>query len=428
MGLFSPTPGKETPANDTPVALAPDYRNALVQSRYSNTTSLLSNVTGTPVQTTYYRQHSGADEEQIGLQLDDIATYQSYQRINNLIIKFEGRPAFSFDAVQAVSSEEGTGWIIADVSPMLGDMFVRDIGDGRAGLYQITAQPELRSYAMDKIYLVTFMLLDIVTPAIQDNLDRKVVKEYYYTKDSALSGGNALITEENYTLMRELLGIQPILLRRLYEVGYFNPEETMVTRESTGYLVYDEDLVNFLTMIIAVQDVVAMKPIKRINTQVGSGFGYTKSLNVYDALLQGNPDILLTCPQHRYRYGRRQFFGTRFYGGANFSKIDYFLLSHKIDYNGMGYDNIPGLPRGYFPSEEAIVEEENYWSAGFYIGEPANEFEKLVYDFCFKNIRDRASILAYAKKALSLTGQDALYQYGVLIMMIQVSRRILAGD
>lgn len=425
--LYNPQTGAKDPVVDDPKVFNPEYKSSIVDSVYTNQTSLLSNVTGTPVRTNYYRQHAGKSEEQIGLQLEGSAVYQSYAKIHNLIMKFDGKPAFQFDPEKAQSTEEGVAWVIADLSPKLGDMFTRDIGDGRGGLYQLTQQPELRSYAADKVYLITFKLIDYLTEAIESDLESKVVKHYYYSKDSVLSGGNALITAENYDLTRNLLASVPVLVNRLYQVGYFNPEETIVLNPESGVLIYDESLVRFLARVIPVNAIGRLKPIHVINLQVGVNFGYNTTQTVYDALMTGNEQLLRSCNNKQYKYSRNQLVTTRRYANPSFTKLTHYIVDNQIKYNGMGLDVDYGVD--YVINDVEPTEEvTGYFSDGFFNGSPANEFERLTYEFCFKNVRDRAGLFDYISKFHELSDRDVVYQTGVLVMMIMVSRRVLIGD
>lgn len=430
MPIYTPNTGGRTdvPAAETPKILPDEYRHSLVTSQRVNNTSLLSNVTGIPIVVDYYRQHLGASEESVGLQLDDINTYQSYELIHRLILKFESKPSYSFDPETAQSTEDGTAWVMADLAPIVNDMFVRDIGDGRAGLYQITEQPELRSYAAEKVYLITFKLLSIMDAAIDANLLSKVVKNYYYSKDSVLSGGNALLTKENYDVTRALLGTLPAMISKLYSIAYFNPEETIVLMAELSDVIYDEQLVRFLNMVVPLEALDRIKPIKLINLQVGVDFNYNASQNVYDAILKGNKELLAVAPRVGYLYQRTQFIGTRFYGNPGFTKIGYFIAQQKMQYNGTAINSIWGTVNTIIPDTTPQDEVPSYFSDGFFNGVPANAFEKLTYDFFFNGIRDREGILSYIESAYSLPDKDYVYQVGVLIAMVQICRRVLIGD
>ena len=65
---------------------------------------------------------------------------------------------------------------------------------------------------------------------------------------------------------------------------------------------------------------------------------------------------------------------------------------------------------------------------GFYNGQPSNEFELLVSNFFFEGIRNRHAVLHFAKSLFELSQNDFVYQVGPVILMIQLSRKILSGD
>lgn len=432
MGAFTPGVGDNptVPTPSGPKIYDDTYKSSVVDSVYVNGTSLLTFVTGTPVRTQYYRQYLGADEVPISIQLDDIATYQSYTRINDMIMKFDGKPAYSFDTDTAESSETGAAYVIFELTPIVGDVFIRDIGDGRAGIYTVEGQPELRSFAADKVYYITFKLLGVMTQSIQDNLDSKVVKDYYYSKDSALKGGNALLTKERVDNVRELMRLSFLITQLLIRRNYYNPEETIAFKDpDTLKLYYDPYLTRFLSYILPYREILGVKPINLITTQVGVSYNYNDQLTVYDALLQCNKDLLPAVAKSMFVYSRNQFFGTRTYGSPMMTKIDYFYQVEQLEYTGIdrSYPSINGYIR--YPDTTPFNQNVNfYFSEGFYEGTPANEFERLTYDFFFNKIRDRDALLKYAKSALSLPEKDLLYQGGVIVAMIELSRKVLTGD
>lgn len=432
MAIFTPSVGDNpsVPTPDGPKAYDAQFRPSIVESRYNNTTSLLSNVTGTPVRVNYYRQYLGKDEQAMGFQMDNVAVYQSYTLIHNLILKFQGKPGYSFDTDKAESTETGTAYVIFDLAPLTGDMFMRDIGDGRAGLYQVEGQPELFNFSADKVYLITFKLLYVVTAEVQANLDSRVVKELHYSKDSVLKGGNALLTSEDVESVKELMKMSYVITQLVLETGYYNPEETIVIpkESSADDIIYDPFLAKFLSYVLPLKEVFGSKPINLISTQVGVNYNYTAPKTVWDAILLKSPGLLAVAPKKLYLYSRRQFWGTRTYGGPIYTKIPYFLSANKLDYSGRGY--LYMTPYNAVPAAqpEPITEINSYFSEGFYVGSPANLFEKLIYDMAFNDITDRKALLDYAKTIPTLPPKDILYQGGVIVLMIEGARRVLAGD
>ncbi|UVD41803.1 hypothetical protein KPN8_12 [Klebsiella phage KPN8] len=431
MGVFTPGTG-DNPTVTTaegPKIYADDYKSSIVDSVYVHGTSLLTFVTGTPVRTQYYRQYLGADEVPVGPQLDDINTYQSYTRINDLIMKFEGKPAYSFDTDTAESTETGGAYVIFDLNPIQGDVFIRDIGDGRAGIYVVEGQPELRSYAADKVYFIQFKLIGLMTQAIEDNFNSKVVREYYYSKDSALNGGNALLSKDRLDGVKELMRLSFAITQQLLRKNYFNPEETITFKnEEDGFVYYDPYLTRFLTYVLPYREFLGVKPINLINTQVGVKHNYNDQLTVYDALLQMNKDLLAVVPRKMHVYSRRQFFGTRTYGSPLMTKIDRFYQVEKLEFDGIQRLNLPVNGYILYPDPEPGSEEDFYFSNGFFDGVPANEFERLTLDFFFNKVRDRDALLAYAKTVLTLPDKDLAYQGGVVVAMIELSRKVLTGE
>ena len=255
----------QTIIGETPVpkreerAMEPAYRHSLVESQYVPHTSLLSFVSGEPTLVEWYRGSYAEDEAQQAFEPDSLETYSSYKRINHLIVKLNGKPAYTFDNIKAESNDTINGFVLFDLVPNIGDLLIKDIGDGRAGLYKLTEQPEIFTTAADKCYGFEARLVAIVTQSIMDNLNSKVIEELHYQKDMAVAGGNAILTREDRDLNRELYQLQQGIVDEILGRHYFSDEDTIVIPNDEKDWLYDPYLAKFLSYVIPTQ-LMGMRP------------------------------------------------------------------------------------------------------------------------------------------------------------------------
>lgn len=424
MAIINTNFGTKQDKPSGPKILPEQYHHTLVDSKYTPGTSLLSNVTGTPVKVEYYRQNLGASEEQMGLQLDDIRTYQSYSRVHNLIIKFQGAQDFDHDQSTGESSEGGTAFVIFDLTPLMGDMWIMDRGDGRAGLYQITANPQIKAIVNDKVYEVEYKLLGWVTQSVMNNLNSKVIEELYYSKDSALNGGNAVITADDCKSDETLNNWMLEIIRYMFVKFYWNPEDTFkipnfCENEEDGiqHNIYDPYLVKFLADTLPLKLIGRNKPISILNHQVGINYGYSDVITVWDLFYKEDWNLLKVITKEMYLQDRRDFRGTRSYGTFFNSKFDAIIIN-----DVKNYSNLPGpyiTYNWYYGPKSYGTEEIGYvFTDKFYCGSYGNDFEKLLVDVFKNGVVDKAKILQACKCYYDYPFQLQPYYGGLLVRMI----------
>lgn len=422
--------GQETPPEpEAPKIYHEQYRHSLVVGTYQPETSLLSMVQGTPFEVEYYRQRIEADEEPQPFDPENAATYNSYVRIRKLIIKSDGDGAFNFNPEKGESSEMYTGWVTYDVAPIRGDVFISEITDGRAGLFQITEQVEPPAFTANKVYRITFQMVGILQKYWADELGRRVVQELVYSRDSALSGGVGLITEEDFNLEGELFGWRTTIGNWIMRKFWWNPERTIAYNVSgdtnvRGGYVYDQYLVNFLCAVIE-PDMRTMYPtITQFSTQYGGrDFGMYGTINIWEVLLRGDFNLLSECPKGASMIGVDRLVNSRLYGNLRSSKFTYFICTDPEEYKlYKEYFNMDGFPI-LRPSPETKI-GSYLFSADFYDGNPQSTFEKLVFKILKDKLVPRKELLKYCKEEyFKLTPKEQLYHGAILILLIQVSRR-----
>ena len=320
----------------------PSYKHSLTSSSYQAMTSLLSNVSGTPILTEYYRQVLGASEEPITLQPNSIETYQSYTRIKGLILKLNGDLSPSFDDEDGIISEQGVAFMIFDLAPILGDVFIADIGDGMTGLYSIVNPPRITNYTKDKVYECDVKIIAQMTQFIEDNLDKKVVEELVYSKDSAIRGGNAVITKTDFFDNGELNRLETLISKFMIEKFFYNPEKTIILPDQEDIL-YDPYLARFLQYTISSRKIGMRDRITVIGTEFGKMDKGGKKVNIWDMFLEGDYNHPEIYKQDYFVHNTISLLNTKYYGGIYYSKINRVILTELEGASEEAYRYVGGM-------------------------------------------------------------------------------------
>lgn len=433
MAIVNTSEGAVKQPKQEPVIYDPGYKHSIVDSRYTPSTSLLTNVDGVPVLVEYYRGVLGKSEEQIGVQINNVPTYQSYTRIRNMIMKFQGAEAFNFDEGKAESTAMVTAYVLFDLAPIIGDEFITDIGGGRAGLFQIIEAPRLKTYNVDKVYEVDCQLLGIVTQEIFDDLNKKVVQELVYSKDSALNGGNAIIARSDFDNGKKLDQAMRSIGKYFLSNFLWESENTIclpdpiVLPEGRFERVYDPYLTGFTTDVFPLRMMGYTKPISRVSYDGNIDFGKNYQVTIWDLFRQCDWSILPSLKKEMWIKDRRDFFGTRMGGTFSDTKFDAIIINDEKAFDKVlppyyGYSYC-----GQFQTKGTFKLPTYIFTDKFYQGNYGNEFEKLLLNVFRDNLVDKGALLLECSKFYSYPLAQQVYYAPLLIGMIMRARISNAG-
>lgn len=404
--------------------LPEEYKSEIVESRYVPQTSLLSMVPGTPTRTIFYRQYLGASEEQVSFQPESIETYQSYTRVNNLIIKFDnGNGNYNFLPDTGQSTHQLTGYVLFDLVPNKGDLFIKDIGGGKAGLYTITEQPEIKTIQADKVYYIEATLEAVMTKAIQDNLDTKTVKTLYYSKESAVNGGNAVLTEDDYRLNKKLNDAKFAIMDDILSHHYFSSEDTIVIPNEDNDLLYDPYLAKFLSNVMPANEISPRNKIRLISVQYWvEGTRMQEPMTVWDMFYRNDFDHPERYKNDFYVHDRNSLLNTRFYGGIFFSKMDRAITVYKEGARPDPYKFSGALVPVASAALPRRPVEGTLWSyffgSDFYEGN-GTDVQKFIWAMFRDKTIDKHGLMDVLDNYWNLDGVSKLYMGGIYLLAIR---------
>lgn len=417
----------QTPAPVIKETILPEsYRHTIVDSVYTPHTSMLTFVPGEPTLTEYYRGGYGTDEEQLGFQPDSIETYQSYKRINNFIMKIDdGRGSYNFNPENAQSVHILQGYVLFDIAPNIGDLFIKDIGDGKAGLYMVNVQPEVMTIHSDKCYRIEAELQCEVTAQIYEYLTRQVIEELYYSKDSAVGGGNAVLTKTDFNLNSRLYDMMAAIIDDILGNYYFSDENTIVIPNADKDLLYDPYLARFLSYVIPHDMLGPRDKIETLSVQYYTGDRKQQEpVTIWDMFYRGDFSQPKRYKQEFYTHTRSSLINTRYYGNVFFSKMDRAILVHKAGASRFPYQYtgavVPIGPQTIAPPNPEGTPHNYFFGDDFYeFG--GTETQQFVWKMFKDKTVDKAGVMKVMEGYWNLDELNKLYMAGIYIGAIKTA-------
>jgi hypothetical protein len=198
---------KPTPAPENPVpnVKPKEYKNSIVESAKTPIATILSFIGGSNWYVHYYSQIFGKSEELKAFDPSALTIYQTYHKVNRLILKLQG--ALNPDDDTGTGRQSLTGSAIItphpNLIPNVYDAFIADIGDGRAGQFSITSVRKM-SAMQNAAWSIEFKLEREADERITALIDSRVVQESYYDKNYLITGQNPLLAKEDYLATQTL--------------------------------------------------------------------------------------------------------------------------------------------------------------------------------------------------------------------------------
>lgn len=190
-------PVQEPPKKTASVAITePEYKHSIVQSSDIPMGALLTQISGSSWTCDYYAQMLGTSESPLPFDIEQQEVYQQYQLIKGYELKLQGDLAQSYDSQTHITTITGTAIMYPYTRPNYGDMFVADVGDGKAGLFTITAVEEQSRYKQ-ACYQIDFVMTKYMTSNLETAINERVVKKTSFIKNFMLYGQNPVVASSD---------------------------------------------------------------------------------------------------------------------------------------------------------------------------------------------------------------------------------------
>jgi hypothetical protein len=240
----------------------PEYKVTPVDTRWTPHTNLLVHIEGYAWVVDYYAQVINADSQLSGQQLSVSAVYQQYTKIVSMEMRVNNPLTSSQDGASKSMVLSGVATTYPFLIPNEGDMFVADIGQGKRGVFRITASVK-KSIFKEACYEITYDLDTDKTDKLLD-LNQKTVKTVYFHKDFLSYGQSPLLIPGAHAALLELERVYDTLTRQYFRKFFSHEFQTLLV-PGQAQTTYDPFLVNFMLSQFSTWDCPEITKIRRLN-------------------------------------------------------------------------------------------------------------------------------------------------------------------
>lgn len=452
MSGFKPTTPAVAPVNPIPPVQA--YRSIAVDSKLQPRHQLLTHVEGSRWIVNYYSQLVTPDTEITSQEINRPEVYQQYVEI----LKFELKVSEPLSASQDPESSEityvgGATLYPSGVISNVGDMFTADIGDGRLGLFTLTAV-EQRSVMRDSAFAIRYELVDYLDAIRADDLQRKVTKRTHYVRDFLAIGKSPVLVQSEYDIYQSLLDwigrIPDVFLDEFFSHEY----KTFLIPDQEQAL-YDPYLTKFLSQLVSTSRHPEYMNLRVLNVDAGQP---QPVVCLWDAILERREQYLdygtlkmeiqlTTSHYHRPRQGSIAYtgiptvvqpvdpkyrFGTTVRSTPRPSEPRVFqrpmdlgsiIVDHTLDGLMGGDANTPMEDQEPAPLIWSATGEYYVLSQHFYLKQypQASILERLVGQYLNRQALNHAALLQLCKASLTWGQVERFYYLPILYVLINAS-------
>lgn len=266
-----------------------EYRHSVVSAKTEPLSALLTHIEGSTLVVDYYAQVLGQDEEPSTYQPGQFAVYQQYKLIKDFVIKQQGSWSIGEDQATMEMQITGSGIIFPGLKPNYGDVFIADIGDGKAGIFVLDV-PTKNTLMKETCYNITFSLYRYATPDEVATLNLRVVDTLYYKQDYLLYGKNPIITESAVAVQQQLVEAEKTLLRH-YLGDFYSREYKTLLVPNQEKPAYDRYVTHAMLSMYDRRGNPFLAAMRELNCD---GFPLLEQESIYDLLLALDDTMLAT--------------------------------------------------------------------------------------------------------------------------------------
>lgn len=272
------------------------YRHAVVDSKVQVYTNLLTHLSGSKWRGWLYTQVKGADEAVAPFQVDKEIPLQQYKLVKDYECLLQGNLSETIDEKGEVQL---TGTVITYPYWMVnyGDMWVADIGEGKAGLFTVTGVTKKTRFK-ETVYELQIKLQQPMTAELARQLSLYVQETYHFDRDYLKYGQNPYVVSDEYhsklELEKMLSSHHEIYLNTFMDWQVKSFRVPLPTTSPT----YDPFVVRAVTNMI---DLMEFNILPRMNRFNMSEYGIENTITLFDCLLDYKPEMLKCTAMRKAR-------------------------------------------------------------------------------------------------------------------------------
>ncbi len=255
------TPQKPITVRSTPLA----YDGITIDTNYVPLTSMIAWMEGSNWTVDYFSQILTRDTEPVAQSIEREPIYQQYRRIKGLTLKVDSSLNPQQNGNDRHFQVTGQAYTYPFLVPNPGDMFIADIGDGKAGLFTVERAERL-TILKDSAYSIEYMLVKELNATLLADLERKSIETYHYSEENMIGGCGPFIEPDELDRRKRYTKMFKELLSR-YLSDFFSLAHYTLLVPDQSRKTYDHFLVKAFLSIIDSRLDNKIRLIKALNVQ-----------------------------------------------------------------------------------------------------------------------------------------------------------------
>jgi len=313
----------------------PAYKHSLVDNKEAPFDSLMVFIAGMNWYVDYYSQILGSDEEVSAFQPEQQATYQQYALVKDFLLKLQSSLSPSYDSETQVANVTGTAVVFPPTRPNKGDVFIADIGDGRAGLFTVTSVQKL-NYMKEACFQIEVEWTKLVSPQIAAALEQRTQKTSYFRKDFQIYGQNPIIASEELMDVVKMERYEMDLYRHWARM-FYDPNQRTVLVPGQDSPTYDPFIVKAVFRMYDVTSDAWLAKARQLNVD---GVQYMDQPDLWTAIVTCDKALLSSVFKNSQVVDSTVFPGQPSMDGIRWSGVKRVVTP--AGRNGqVGYDYVP---------------------------------------------------------------------------------------
>jgi len=363
MPTYKETPRDHVP-DPIPVIHGEQYTSNIVDSEYEPFSGFITSIKGFPWTSNYYSGVRGKSDETMGSQPNQPSDATQYRLIVNLELKVIEPLRDAFDQTTGRMSTTGSAHVYPVLIPAKGEVFTADIGDGRAGVFEITSVERLSRFRR-AVHRIEYRLKEYVTNEVQATLNTRVVKRVYFRREYMEYNRNPIVESENIAYVRRLEESFDRLMKE-YIHRFFSNEYRVLLVPDQASSTYDHWLSSAIRGFYRANEQPNYAQLHVLNDGGEEGL---KAKTLFDALRDRDYHLLNTIVQRVGTVLTTQFSAQPLNHSLYHSGIR--RVVYPTDGSGMA-DTNHGVAH-VFPKAGDLAGSKPYTSRGFITEEPLPE-------------------------------------------------------
>lgn len=236
------------------------HKNVLVDSRYENLANLITHIEGSDWKVNYFQQVLNTHSSVAGHNPTKDEIYQQYIKIEDLILKVD--TALNWQQANETKSGNVTGsaQVYPPIIPNQGDMFIGDIGDGKAAIFEVIISEKL-SLFNQAVFRIEYKLVNYADGNRLEDLENKVIERKFFEKDFNEYGQNPVISKEEKKYINAIRHYYPIITENYFK-NYYSTRFRVMTLPIDNVFIYDHFLTRTIQRWYSARDYFKLQELK----------------------------------------------------------------------------------------------------------------------------------------------------------------------